>query len=227
MHTLGPILIYWLNGLLAALYWLVDHWPAGASLACALAIARWIERPHVTPTLAAPGRYGRAPRVPRRQRWAALQPHLGTLGLAAAWTLVALTTPAPVPVIGLAMWLAALLAPLSLPFAQRPVVHRLRWFIGAYTALVAAFRLLARHPLSPAQAAAWSNQLRSVGAGEALDQALRSQFLPYLALVIWGVLPLTYFGWVVQHLGVQRHLLRAPWRALPRRLADLRTREPR
>jgi hypothetical protein len=219
VEQLYPVAIYWLNGLLALLYWLGEHWAALAALVVALLSARLLDAPQAQLAGARPRRYDRG------QTQAApptLDLPVALLGL--VWTVVAWITPAPVPYIGLAMWLTALGANLALPLGKRYLIHRLRWFIGLYAALVLGFWAIVRTPLSPAQAAAWSEKLRAVGAGEALEEALRSQFVPYLALLIWAILPLTYFGYVAQQLATQRRLLVSPWTSVQQRIADLRGR---
>jgi hypothetical protein len=219
VEQLYPVLIYWLNGLLALLYWLAEHWAALASLAVAVLSARLLDAPQAKLAGNRPRRYDRGETQTTRPTL-----YLPTLALGLAWTAVAWITPAPVPLIGLIMWLTALGASLALPLGKRYLTHRLRWFIGVYTALVLGFWAVVRTPLGPDQVAAWSERLRSVGAGEALEGALRAQFVPYLALLIWAVFPLTYFGYVAQQLATQRRLLVSPWTSVQQRMADLRGR---
>ena len=54
----------------------------------------------------------------------------------------------------------------------------------------------------------------AVGAGESLESVLRAQFIPYIALIMWGIYPLTYFGYLLQQLMVQRTVLRSPFLSL-------------
>ncbi len=210
---------YWINGLLAGLYFLADHWAALGGLGLAALSAFLLDRPQAQLAGERTLRYGRG-----TTQLSTPTVHLGVLLLGLAWTAAAWMTPPPVPYIGLSMWLAALIAPLALPLGRRHIAHRLRWFIGIYTALVFGFWLLVRFPLSPDQAAAWSERLQSAGAGEALEWSIRAQFIPYIAVLLWAVFPLTYFGYLGQQLAVQRRLLVSPWQSVEARLAELRAR---
>lgn len=216
---MAEVLTFWLNGLLAFLYWLADHWAALTAFLVALATIALVDEPLARQAGDRPGRYGRSV-----YRTRTTKAYLPTFGLALAWLVAAWITPAPVPFIGLAMWIVALVTPLAMPLGKRYLVHRARWFIGVYTALVTAFLFVVRRPLAPQQAAAWSEHLQAAGAGEALDWAIRSQFVPYLALLIWAIVPLTYFGYILQQLAVQRRLLVAPWNSASDLIAAMRAR---
>jgi len=213
--ALREILLYILNGLLAVVYWLADHWPAWAALALADAAAWLFGSVAPEATLRRDGRTAARP----VRRW-----HVPTLILGGGWWLAAYLTPAPVPYIGLAMWAGVLIAPACLPYGQRKAMHRLRWFVAVYAGLVLAFWILVRFPLSPAQAAAWSERLQAAGAGEALEWSIRAQFIPYVALLMWAVFPLTYFGYLAQQLSVQRRHLTSPWLTVAQRMAQVRDR---
>ncbi len=212
-------LIYTLNGLLAFVWWLLDHWPALVSLAlagvCLLLVDGHLARGAGQRRL----RHARGT-VQLARAWAVPSAWIPAL----LWTLTAWLLPPPVPYIGALMWLAALVVPLSLPFEKRFLVHRLRWFIALYAALGLGFLLLARYPLTFAQAAAWSQRLQAAGSGEALEWVVRAQFIPYLALILWVVYPVTYFGYVGQQLFNQRRLLVAPWQSVATRMAVIRAR---
>ena len=213
-------LTYWVNGLLAIVYLVAAHWPAVAAWGVALYTALRVDSPakQALATSAARYRRGRTAVAPRRMF------DLTTLLLGTVWVAVAWVTPAPVPHIGLAMW-AGTLIPLGLPAGQTRALHRLRWFIGVYALLNLGFFALARFPLSPAQAAAWSARLQAAGAGEALEFAIRAQFIPYVALVIWGVYPLTYFGYVAQQVGIARRFRHDPALTPAQRAHSLRFRD--
>ena len=212
-------LTYWANGLLAILYWLADHWPALTGLALAIVAAVFVDAPQARLAGEKPRRYDRG--HVRLQRPTT---HLPTLGIGVLWALAAWITPAPVPYIGLAMWLGAIVAPLALPVGKRYLAHRLRWFIGVYAALCLGFWFINRFPLSPQQAAAWSERMQATGAGEALELAIRAQFIPYVALIMWAIFPLTYFGYLAQQLAVQRRFLISPFTSVQERIAAIRAR---
>lgn len=217
--TVKNTLIYWLNGWLALLYWLIDHWPALASLALAGACYWFID-----------ARLGRTAGE-RSLRYGRGQVQLARPALtfavwlpALAWLVTAWIVPAPVPIIGLAMWAAALILPLALPLEKRFLVHRLRWFIAIYAGLGLGFWLVARYSLSLTQAAAWSEIFQAAGSGEALGYTIRATAAPYLALILWVLYPITYFGVVGQQAMQNRTLLVAPWHSDQRRIADVRAR---
>ncbi len=212
-------LIYWLNGLLAVSYWLAQHWAALAGLLIAALTALLVDAPQARLAGHKPRRYGRGSVA---QQHPAV--HLSTLGVGALWAGAAWITPAPVPYLGLLMWLGAWLAPLALPLGRRYLAHRLRWFIAVYAALCLGFWLVARFPLSPQQAAAWSARMQATGAGEALNFAIRAQFIPWVALLLWAVFPLAYFGYLFQQFAVQRGSLISPLTPIQERIAHLRAR---
>jgi len=217
--TLKDTLIYWLNGILALTYWLAAHWAALASLLPAGACV-WLLDGHLTRVAGERSRrYGRGVVQLARTGFSPASWLPALLWLLAAWLV-----PAPVPYIGLAMWLAALILPLALPLEKRFLTHRLRWFIAAYAGLGLGFWLLARYSLSMTQAAAWSQLFQAAGSGEALGWSVRSTAAPYLALILWVVYPLTYFGVVAQHALQNRGLLVSPWLSAQQRLADVRAR---
>lgn len=222
-NVLGEGLIvtgtYWLNGLLAVVYWLGEHWTALASLALAGAAILLIDLPQAQETGTRELRYGRGQRRLYRPTAFLTPALLGLLWAGAAWI-----TPPPVPYIGLVMWLGAILAVMALPLGKRALIHRLRWFIGVYALLALGFVILARADLSPQQAAAWSEHVQAAGAGEALEWAVRAQAIPYVVLILWFVFPLTYFGYLAQQLALQRRLLVSSFRSVADRIHDLRAR---
>jgi hypothetical protein len=212
-------LTYCTNGLLAVLYWLADHWPALTGSILTIVAAVFVDAPQARLAGDKPRRYDRG--HVRLQRPAT---HLPTLGIGMLWTLAAWITPAPVPYIGLAMWIGAIVAPLALPVGKRYLAHRLRWFIGVYAALCLGFWFINRFPLSPQQAAVWSERMQATGAGEALELAIRGQFIPYVALIMWAIFPLAYFGYLAQQLAVQRRFLISPFTSVQDRIAAIRAR---
>lgn len=217
----NSVAIYTVNGLLAGLYWLAAHWAAWAALGVSLAAAVLLDEPAARDVLTRARRYDREETRLGQRR---LTAHWPTVLLGLAWLAAAWVSPSPLPVIGLALWIGALVGPLCLKFGQRKALHRLRWFIAVYTALVLGFWLLVRFPLSPAQAAAWSERLQATGAGEALEWSIRAQFIPYIALLLWAIFPLTYFGYLAQQLSVQRRFIVSPRASAAERITSFRAR---
>ena len=211
--------IYGLNGCLALTYWLGAHWTALASLLPAGACYVLLDTNLARTAGERSRRYGRGVVQLARPGIAPATWLPALLWLVAAWLV-----PAPVPLIGLAMWIAALILPLALPLERRFLIHRLRWFIAAYAGLGLGFYLLARYSLSMPQAAAWSALFQTAGSGEALGWSIRTSVAPYLALILWVIYPLTYFGIVAQHALQNRGLLISPWQSAQQRLAAVRAR---
>lgn len=217
--TLVTLATHWLNGVLASLYWLGDHGAVFAALGVALLLAELVEGGQGRQAGTRDRRYGRGP-----VNQASWQRYVIPVGVALFYTGAVGLTPAPVPQIGLAMWLAALLLVAALPLNRRHVGHTARWLIGSYAAVLYLFWLIVRFPLSPTAAAAWSERLQTIGAGESLDWAIRAQLIPYVTLLIWGILPISYFGFIAQQFATQRHLLVDPFKTVAQRLADWRAR---
>lgn len=216
VHT---ALIYWTNGLLAVLYWLSAHWPALAGFLASLLAIFLLDGPQAKLAGQKPRRYDRG--AVQHQRATV---HLPSLGIGLLWLVAAWITPAPVPHIGLLMWVGAILAPLSLPIGRRNLTHRLRWLIAVYAALCLGFWLVNNFPLSPEQAAAWSERMQVTGAGEALELTIKAQFIPYLAILMWAILPLSYFGYLFTQLSKQRRFLISPFTSVQDRIAAFRAR---
>lgn len=212
-------LVLTVNGLLLILYWLWDHaavvlaWPAAVGVVLLLDAGSGQRAGH------RPRRYGRG--ATRRE---SLTAYLGTLLLVLFWTVVGLTAPPPIPFIGLAMWACLLLVPLTIPMEREPLLSRLKWMLGVYTAAVAGFLLLVRSQLSPAALAAWSRQLGQPGGGEALAGAVVSSVVPYAALMLWVIGPLMYFGYVAQRFAVHAKTRVNPWVTVEEHIQQLRSR---
>ncbi len=207
------------NGFLAFLYWFWDHalvaltWPlaAGGLVFLDGEIAR--QAGHRA------RRHGRG-----KVQQESGSVYLGTVGLAAAWTVVGLISPSPIPLIGLAMWATLLLTPLAIPMERAQVLSRLKWMLAVYTAAVAGFFLLMRSELSPQALAAWSRNLGQVGSGAALEAAVIGSITPYAATVLWVIGPLMYFGYVAQRFAVHSKTRVSPWMTVEARIRQLRGR---
>ena len=219
LGTLRDIGILTINGLLAVLYWLVAHLPVALSWLTALAVGLLLDRPA--------GRLA-GHRARRYERGAAQHEsptsYLGTVGLAAFWTAVGLAAPAPIPFLGLAMWVCLLVVPLTIPIEREHLLSRFKWMLAAYAAAVAGFLLFLSAQLSPAALAAWSRNLGQQGGGEALAGAMVSSIAPYAALMLWVIGPLTYFAYAAQRFAVHAKTRVSPWATVERRIRELRGR---
>lgn len=213
------VLVLTANGLLVILYWLWEHtalvltWPLAVGVAFLLDSEAGRRAGH------RPRRYARG--AAQRQSAAAC---LGTLLLALCWTAVGLSAPAPIPLIGLLIWLCLLITPLTIPLEREPLLARLKWMLAVYTAAVAAFLFLVRSQLSPAALAAWSRQLGQAGGGEVLAKSVISSVVPYGVLMLWVVGPLMIFGYVAQRFAVHAKTRVNPWLTVEERIRQLRGR---
>jgi len=207
------------NGFLVVLYGLWAHLPVVLVWPVAIGVVGLLDR-HVS---------RRAGHRPRRHERGAVQQasSMGqwkTLGLAAVWTIAGVITPAPVPAIGLAMWLGLLIAPLLIPMEQDQILNRLKWMLAVYTAAVIGFVTLMRSELSPRAVSAWSRGLGQPGGGQALETAVVSSITPYAAAMLWVIGPLMYFAYIAQRFAVQSKTKVTPWATVEERIGRLRTR---
>lgn len=221
-RTILDILILTANGLLAVVWWLGEHWALAGILAIAAGVALFLDRPSGRQVAGRARRYGRGT-VGR----APVTIYAGTALLAVAWTAIAAIVPAPIPQIGLLMWACLLLVPLMVPIEREPLRDRLRWLLWTYTAFVGGFMLLLRAQLNAATVLAWSRQAGIVGGGEAMLGGVVSSLTPYAALILWGLFPMTFFGYVATRLGMHRSTVVSPWRTVEQRIGDLRNRGER
>jgi hypothetical protein len=213
-------LVLTFNGSLVAVYWLFEHLPVAAAWPLVVGVIVLLD-----------GRAGRqAGFRPRRYERGGVQResetgYLGTLGLGALWTVIGLVAPAPVPLIGLAMWGTLLGVPLAIPMERDGLAGRLKWMLGVYALAVAAFLVLLRSQLDSQALAAWSRQLGTPGAGDALQAAITSSITPYAALLLWVIGPLVYFGYVAGRLAANWKTRVDPWASVEQRIRQVRGRE--
>lgn len=218
-QSIVDILTLTANGLLASLYWLGDHWAVVMVWPVAIAVMTLLDGESSRRAGHRPRRRGRG-NVQRSSTIA----YQGTLGLAAAWTVVGILSPAPVPYVGLAMWVGLLATPMMIPLERDQILGRLKWMLSIYTAASAAFLFLARADLSPQALLAWSRQLGQSGGGEALQTAVISSIAPYGAAMLWVIGPLMYFGYIAQRFAVHSKTKIDPWSTVEDRIRDIRGR---
>jgi hypothetical protein len=213
------VLVLFANGLLVMLYWLWAHAPVVLCWPLAVGVALLLDAEAARRAGHRPRRYDRG----AAQRESPTS-YLGTAALALVWTAVGLAAPAPIPFIGLAMWLCLLVVPLAVPLEREQLLGRMKWMLAVYAAAVAGFLLLLRSQLSPAALMAWSQRLGQPGGGEALAGAVVSSVVPYAALMLWVVGPLMYFGYVAQRFAVHWKTRVNPWLTVEERIRQLRGR---
>jgi len=219
MDGIVQALMLTLNGFMIILYWLWSHLPLVLTWPLAVATMLLLDRGAATQSGHRPRRYGR-----RALRQASPGACLGTPVLVILWTVVALSAPAPIPFIGLGMWVCLFAVPLVIPMERTQLMSRFKWMLAVYAAAVAVFLLLLRSQLSPAALAAWSRSLGQPGAGEALEAAVISSIVPYAALMLWVVGPLMFFGYAAQRFAVHSKTRISPWATIEQRIHDLRGR---
>jgi hypothetical protein len=216
LRVIADTLTLTANGLLAVLYWLWDHAVTLGVIPLALVVMG-----HDRRAAAYAGqrvrRYDRG-QVLRYSRFAAYAP---TIGLAAAWMAAAWGVAFPVDLLGLLMWAALVFVPLVMPMERSNVVQRLKWFIGIYTGLALAFLVLLRAQLSPAALAAWSRTMGQQGGGQSLQVMVVDSLVPWAALILWGIYPAMFFGYIAERLHVHRQSLRAPWQDAAARITNI------
>jgi len=218
-RTVLDALLLTANGFLAILYGLLGHLSVVLAWPLALAVAVLLDGEVSRRAGFRPRRHGRG-KVQREFPTATL----GTIGLCAFWTVAGLAAPPPIPVIGLAMWVALLATPSMVPLEREQLLSRLKWMLGVYAAAVAGFILLLRSELSPQALAAWSRALGQPGGGEALEAAVIESITPYAAAMLWVVGPLMYFGYVAQRFAVHSKTRVSPWATVEERIRQLRGR---
>jgi uncharacterized membrane protein len=221
-QSLVDILILVANGFLAVLYWLAGHWAVVLVWPIAIAIVMLLDGEVSRRAGHRPRRRGRG-KVQRESPTA----YANTLGLAMLWSVVAVVAPAPIPYIGLAMWVGLLATPMAIAMERDQILTRLRWMLTIYTAAAGGFLLLMRAQLSPQALAAWSRSLGQPGAGEALQTAVYSSITPYAAGALWVIGPLMYFGYIAQRFAVHSKTKVSPWATVEDRIQDVRGRGER
>lgn len=216
LRAIADTLILTANGLLAVVYWLWNHVVVLGVIPPALVVIGYERR--IAGTVGQRiRRYGRG-RVRRYSRFATYGP---TVALAVAWMTVAWGIAFPVNFIGLLMWVSLMFMPLTMPLEKSNIIQRLKWFIGVYTGLTLAFLVLLRMRLSPAAVAAWSRTMGRQGGGQTLQTMVVDSLVPWAALILWGIYPMMFFGYIAERLHVYRRSLRAPWQDAGTRIANI------
>lgn len=213
------VLIITMNGFLVILYWLVAHLPVVLTWPVSVAVAVLLDGGVARQAGFRPRRYGRGAvqRAGNTAQWS-------TMALAAMWTAAGLWSPAPIPLIGLAMWLALFLTPMSIPMERDALLSRLKWMLSVYTAGVLGFLFLLHAQLSPQALLEWSRHLGQPSSGALLASAVVSSVTPYAAALLWVIGPLMYFGYIAQRFAVHSKTRVNPWKSVEARIRELRAR---
>jgi len=130
-------IIWMINGLLLIAYFLIGQLPLLLSLLCAAAIAFVFDPQAIKRTQFMPGRGLR----PSPERAPVLRQHQVLTGVTAGlWIVASLLFPSPVPWLGMAMWLLAIVGLLFLPAEDVQLLWRNKTFIIIYSLALIVFR---------------------------------------------------------------------------------------
>lgn len=219
MDWLTDVTIYFANGLLTILYWLVDTAPQWTAILIAVFIMLTFDRWAQQQAVYAPERYGRQPLAVKPPRTAQILSVLVLLlWLTATWSFGP-----PVPLIGAVMWGVGALALLVMPQQRWSLLWTTKAGMVLYSLTIAGYRVYlwqASH-LSTAQ-------LAEVFGGRASAAQILAQntgtFATVGAWLLWAVLPAGYIGVLIQNWAAQPMALVSPLAGMRAILTAIRTR---
>lgn len=180
--------VWWLNGLLAVAYWLLEHLAEFAALLAGAAIALGVDPALQRQASDRPRRHGRG-----AVATASPNARYFTIFTLLVWLAVSLTSRFPIPLAGALLWWLGLLAALASPEERFNQLWWAKSGILAYAALVLALRLglLSLAQVSPAD---WAGLVGSrAGAQLALESA-RGNVAAIGMLFVFVIYPLGYAG---------------------------------
>ena len=213
---LADALVVWANGWLSAAYWTWDN----AALLLTGAIAVVIMARYDREVRQTAGE--RARRYERGAVNAASRRSLyETIAVLVVWLIAAGVMSPPIPLIGLLMWLAFLIALRLIPQEREQILFRQKVMIGLYALGLIAFRVVAAYSFDAVQLSA---MLGGDADTAGLFASVRGSITPYLILVLWVMYPLGYFAVIAQRFAINRGSLTRPGKTVADTLQDLRTR---
>lgn len=213
---LADALVIWANGWLAAAYWTWDSAALLLTMGIALLIMLRYDREVRQTAGERSRRYGRGELIVASRR-----SMYETLAVLVLWSLAASVMAPPIPVIGLLMWLAFLIALRLIPQEREQILFRQRVMIGVYALGLLAFRVATAYAFDAVQL---STMLGGDADTAGLFASVRGSIMPYLILVLWVMYPLGYFSVIAQRFAVNRGSLTRPGKTVADTLQDLRTR---
>ena len=187
-QVLSALPLWWVNGALAILYWILDNFFTVLSILFALVIAFGIDPFIQSRAVDRPRRYERG-----MAATAAPSATYLTLGASAFWTIVSLTSQFPVPLIGALMWLVGLFAILVISEER---VNQLWWVkagVITYGALVIALRGVQAY-LAVTDPAGWAAFVGSASDAQAVLASTRQNLATIGILFVFVLYPLGYAG---------------------------------
>ncbi|CAG0972508.1 hypothetical protein ARNL5_01802 [Anaerolineae bacterium] len=222
MDEVGQVMrdagVYVINGGLSVSYFLFDHLALLIAIACAAIVICLFDRWLIDLATSTPARQGRA--APRR---AVSRPYARTVITLGMWLIAASLYPAPVPELGAAMWLAAVVAVLLLPTERASVLGACKNLILTYALMLLGF-LWYVNTTAQASAREWAAIIG--GVGEAQQTLAQNQNL----IMTIGTIGITWSGPVAAAIylwgRLKTHLdsLAAPWQSMAEIVRDIRTR---
>ncbi len=205
------------NGFLVMGYWLADRLPLLVALAC-LPLMLAFDQAVAVLAAHAPSRAGQAaPATLNRSH------HLMTLLAGGLWLLAGALFPPPVPWLGTAMWLTALLLLLLLPSERVVVLWRVKVSILTYSLALLGFRWYLWQ-IGQADPYQWATVVGSVGEAQRIIGQNQGLFLTIGTWIAWFALPAAHVGYVVQRLTTNPMSLRGPRQAAAEVLEAIRMR---
>jgi len=198
------LLIYILNGFLATVYFLVDHWTLLISLFCGGVVLLVFDRLVQQIAASAPTRQGQRPpvRVSRNHQ-------ILTAVAAAIWLIAGSVFPTPVPQLGTVMWLATVAALVLLPADQYDVLWRGKMAVIAYSLVLLGFKVFAVWSLHT-DPRDWAIIIGSVEEAQRVVASSRGVLLSIASYVSWFAIPAGYLVYLFQRLSVHPMSLRDP-----------------
>ncbi|MBE0411363.1 MAG: hypothetical protein IBX69_16695 [Anaerolineales bacterium] len=180
--------VWWINGVLAMLYWSIGHLPEFAATLAGAIILLGID----------PILQQRAGERPRRQGRGEAQTsgnnaQYFTLATLIAWLLVSFTSRFPVPLIGACLWWVGLLAILAVPEER---FNQLWWaktglLVYAGLALLLRYGLVMLNQVNPAD---WASVVGSRLDAQAVLATTRGNIAMIGMLFVFVLYPLGYFS---------------------------------
>ncbi|HNT56212.1 MAG TPA: hypothetical protein PKG95_15950 [Anaerolineaceae bacterium] len=218
LQELTHLPVFILNGFLWLIYAAADHLPALVSLGCGLATIVGLDVVVQRSVTARPLRDGRG-ETTTSPRTAQIVTGLVLL----LWLMAQHNLGAPVPWIGMAMWMAGILSVLLLPSERFNQLWAYKSGIAIYALAVLAGRIYmsASTTISAEQ---WAALLGSSQTASSVLIQARSNVNTIILWGLWMVVPLGYFSLLVQKIFMHPLSLTNPLTSVEQMLSNLRDR---
>jgi hypothetical protein len=219
VNWLNDLAIYFANGVMTILYWLIDTAPQWVAILMALFIMLTFDRWAQQQAVYAPERYGTRALAVKPPRTAQITSIIVLLlWLTATWSFGP-----PVPLIGAVMWSIGALALLVMPQQRWSLLWTAKAGLVLYSLAILGYRLYLWQASRLSAA-----QLAEVFGGRASASQILAQntgtFATVGAWLLWAVLPAGYIGVLVQNWAAQPMALVSPLAGMRDILTAIRTR---